>query len=134
MRLFGINLNSYRFYIGFSTSVDTGGTCFPSKKFLTKHVDNYTSIVSFSLPADSDQNAYIVCYSLDSNGSVFEFISQESWFRIRSESPFVPLWLQLVMIAILLLMSGLFSGLNLGLMALDKNELQVCSITQVEFV
>ena len=108
----------------------------------TATVDNrYTAHVHLVQLA-ANEDAYFLCYSLlqpgeeePSHSSKAQFryagaaISTEvggsSWLKIKSEAPLFPLWLSLVMIALLLTMSGLFSGLNLGLMALDKNELQV---------
>jgi metal transporter CNNM len=44
----------------------------------------------------------------------------------------LPLWLSIVIIIFLLMLSGLFSGLNLGLMSLDKTELKIVVNTGTE--
>ncbi|CAH2100637.1 unnamed protein product [Euphydryas editha] len=63
-----------------------------------------------------------------------KFIHQgtEHWKIFATHNKLLPLWATLILILVCLMFSALFSGLNLGLMSLDRTELKIISNTGTE--
>jgi metal transporter CNNM len=59
-----------------------------------------------------------------------DFLHQgiDEWLRLKSHKGFLPMWVNLLIIGTCLCFSALFSGLNLGLMSLDRTDLKVRDI------
>ena len=91
--------------------------------------DTKTAPVTINVQLPDDGQYYYLCVK-NEKGEESSWIHQGhgELIRFKAEpktSTFLPLWLQISFIVMLLCLSGLFSGLNLGLMALDKTELKV---------
>ena len=77
----------------------------------------------------SDQDTYRICLKV---GETFKYQGDLPELRIKLYRQLLPTWLMAVFVTFLLCLSGLFSGLNLGLMALDQRELQLIVKTGTE--
>ncbi|XP_038221115.1 metal transporter CNNM4-like [Zerene cesonia] len=82
-------------------------------------------------PPPLEDYKFYICARNTPNGELVHQGS-EGWKILATHNKLLPLWASLILIVILLVMASLFSGLNLGLMALDRTELRIIANTGTE--
>ena len=97
-----------------------------------KLADNlYKAQLSGVTLAYSTEPYYICMQQFDSDDNIqdawrdYAHQGTDYWTSITVTRDLVPTWLRIVLFVVLLSLSGLFSGLNLGLMSLDLSELDI---------
>ena len=112
--------------------MERGGDCDESEErlLLTKHIQLITgqngkmllTISADDIIYSASQDTYRMCLKV---GDTFQYQGDAPELRLQLYNQLLPTWLMAVFVTFLLCLSGLFSGLNLGLMALDQRELQI---------
>lgn len=139
LRLFGTGLNENTVIVFTREQNVYGGSCLVpvTDKFrvVEGSVSNHSALVNIMLPALTNGKYFYACAKYETGSisseqsaqSVEPFIHQGSnpWMRMTSHEPFFPLWVSIIIIALCLTFSALFSGLNLGLMSLDRTDLKI---------
>ncbi|XP_076461512.1 metal transporter CNNM4-like [Babylonia areolata] len=134
LQLIGINFGD-DMEIAFTPSPEEGTRdCDSSKRtsaFKPKAVNSKRTGAVFEVTLDKldpGEEKYYLCVK---QSTTWELQGSEPWQQItikevtEGSGTLLPLPVQIVIVFFLLFLSGLFSGLNLGLMALDKTELQI---------
>ena len=126
--------NETRLWLTDQTTCSGDGVNLHSLGPLQMHSDN-ESLPNITVPTSTPPGDYHFCISDSASEAAPKFLQgsiDDSTLQLlivddtsSSDAPFLPLGVNIVFIAILICLSGTFSGLNLGLMSLDPTTLKI---------
>lgn len=132
VKLFGFNFEPETRISFTSVTPGDGKDCDDVRETVAFKVEptelkKYAANVKLNLKSIDEGKFYYPCLR---NGTQARWVFQGNQSDIKistieEPSDPLPLWVKIVFILILICLSGLFSGLNLGLMALDPTELKI---------
>ncbi|CAG7717904.1 unnamed protein product [Allacma fusca] len=99
------------------------------KSDLTPH----SALANIQLPPlDVGEEVFYICVRENNTDMPWVHQGTDQWIQLKSFESILPVWAHIVILIVLLCLSGLFSGLNLGLMAIDRTEIQIIVNTGTE--
>lgn len=134
LRLFGEGFSNETVFAFTHKPLEYGKTCHNllNGEYRIKYVESDSALLELVAPPPLEDYKFYICAK--SSDSEEDFIHQghEKWKILGTHNKLLPLWASLILIVILLMLASLFSGLNLGLMALDRTELRIIANTGTE--
>jgi metal transporter CNNM len=143
LHLVGVNMDKIS-RIKFTTANNTyGGSCghsseshFQSQEMFVDLDENHPGFATVLLPGDPntglvyhpEDHIYYICVEEEGVDGFFHQGGDQQ-VQIEMTTSLMPVWMMIVLLVVLLTLSGLFSGLNLGLMSLDQTELKIVMST-----
>ncbi|KAI5706961.1 hypothetical protein M8J75_012902 [Diaphorina citri] len=146
VRVFGQGWTPDTLFVLTGRPGNTGDLCeFPVGDVLKidpETVTENTGLIKLSLPILGQSDViYYMCTKENrtlgtaggaAHSSVWVHLGQETFLQIEAYEKLIPFWLAIVIIVTCLGFSSLFSGLNLGLMSLNRTDLKIICNTGTE--